>query len=267
MTDETSHMDAMATVDWRSGLENDAAELVQQKGWHSPQDILTSYRHLEKMLGSDRLSIPSKDAEPEAWGAIWEKLGRPAAAEGYQLSAPKGVQYDALNAQWFCKTAFELGLTQSQAQKLHDAFIAKFSHHAAPEESQEPQAPQEEALDLKTQWGRQYDRNMTAARRAYSTFIGDAAQFNDIADGMGAAALLDFLAKVGLATSEDSITSRVDGQTSGPRSASEAVREITRLQNAAQSDPKHPYMNKTHPDHAALVKRMEDLFAVAYGKA
>ena len=42
--------------------------------------------------------------------------------------------------------------------------------------------------------------------------------------------------------------------------------EIAKLQSAAKSDPRHAYVNKTHPDHAATVKRMEDLFTLAYGK-
>ena len=107
---------------------------------------------------------------------------------------------------------------------------------------------------------------MAAARRAYGTFLGDEAQFNEIADGVGLPALLDLLAKVGRATGEDSMTGRADARNGGPRSAGEAMTEIGRLQAAAKADPKHPYTNKTHPDHGATVKRMEDLFALAYGK-
>ena len=56
--------------------------------------------------------------------------------------------------------AFELGLTQTQAAKLHDSFLQQFGNVTQSE------PPQEEAPDLKSLWGRQYDRNMAAARRA-----------------------------------------------------------------------------------------------------
>jgi hypothetical protein len=265
MIDEKNQPDTQHGADWRQGLEDDLAGLVQQKGWRSAKDVLTSYRSLEKMLGGDRVALPGKDAGPDAWGPVWEKLGRPADAAGYVLSAPgdgdaAGGDYDGPTAQWFRDTAFDLGLTQTQAAKLHDAFLERFGKEP------QPAAAQEEAPDLKALWGRQHDRNMAAARRAYGTFLGDEEQFNQIADGIGLPALLDLLAKVGHATGEDSMTGRADARNGGPRSAAEALSEIGKLQAAAKTDPKHPYTNKTHPDHAATVKRMEDLFALAYGK-
>lgn len=258
-----------AAADWRLGLEDDLAGLVQQKGWRSAKDVLTSYRNLEKMLGGDRLALPAKDAGPEAWGPVWDKLGRPTDAAGYAFQAPGegdpgGGDYDGPTAQWFRDTAFELGLTQAQAKKLHDSFLERFGQAKVTAPEAPVYAVQEP--DLKSLWGRQHDRNMAAARRAYGTFLGDEAQFNQIADGVGTTALLDLLAKVGHATSEDSMTGRADARNGGPRSAAEALGEIGRLQTAAKADPKHPYTNKTHPDHAATVKRMEDLFALAYGK-
>ncbi|MDY0872510.1 hypothetical protein [Dongia rigui] len=265
MIDEKNRPSENDAADWRLGLEDDLAGLVQQKGWRSAKDVLTSYRSLERMLGGDRVALPGKDAGPEDWGPVWEKLGRPADPAGYALSAPGGDdpavgEYDGPTAQWFRDTAFELGLTQTQAAKLHDAFLERFGKEP------QPAMVQEEEPDLRSVWGRRYDRNMAAARRAYGTFLGDEAQFNQIADGIGLSALLDLLAKVGHATGEDSMTGRADARNSGPRSAAEAMGEIGRLQAAAKADPKHPYTNKTHPDHAAAVKRMEDLFALAYGK-
>lgn len=248
-------------ADWREGLDGELGALVQQKGWRSARDVLSSYQNLEKLIGGDRLALPGREAGAEAWAPVWERLGRPKEAGGYQLKAPEGVAYHEPNAAWFRETAFELGLSQTQAQKLHDAFLVRFpaepGEHAAGSAVEGP--------DLKTAWGRDYDRNMAAARRAYGTFLSDERPFHEIADGRGETALMELLAKVGRAIGEDSITSRADAKTGGPRSPAEAMAEIAKLQQAAKGDAKHPYVNKTHPDHAALVKRMEDLFAVAYG--
>lgn len=263
MIDEKKQLGRDGDADWQAELEGDLTGLVQKKGWRSAKDVLASYRNLEKMLGGDRLALPAKDAGADAWGPVWEKLGRPADATGYALAAPDGGDYDGPTAQWFRDIAFELGLTQTQAQTLHDSFLERFGTEAV---APVVDAPTEDEVDLKALWGRQYDRNMAAARRAYGTFIGDDAQFNEIADGIGLSALLDLLAKVGRATGEDSMTGRAEARNGGPRSAAEAMSEIGRLQAAAKSDAKHPYTNKTHPDHGATVKRMEDLFALAYGK-
>ncbi|MBV5325379.1 MAG: hypothetical protein J0626_08980, partial [Rhodospirillaceae bacterium] len=237
----------------------DLGALVQQKGWRSARDVLTSYQNLEKLVGGDRVAVPARDAGPEAWGPVWDKLGRPQEPGGYDFAPPEGVAYDKAHADWFRETAFKLGLSQDQARDLHDAFLA---HFPAAENSVAEAEPE---VDLKQLWGRQYDRNMAAARRAYGTFLGDETSFEAIAGNMGEGALMELLAKVGRAIGEDSITARADAKGHGPRSAGEALSEIARLQQAAKADPKHPYVNKTHPDHPATVKRMEDLFAVAYG--
>jgi hypothetical protein len=251
--------EADTAPDWRADLDGDLGALVQQKGWRSARDVLTSYQNLEKLVGGDRVALPGRDAGAEAWGPVWDKLGRPKDAAGYDFAPPEGVAYDKAHADWFRETAFKLGLSQDQARELHDAFIAHFPAAAETESADEPE------VDLRQLWGRQYDRNMAAARRAYGAFLGDEKPFQEIADGIGEEALMDLLAKVGRATAEDSITARADAHGNGPRSAGEALSEIARLQQAAKADPKHPYVNKTHPEHKATVKRMEDLFAVAYG--
>ena len=252
---------------WRQGLDSDLGQLVAQKGWRSAQDVLTSYQNLERLVGSDRLTLPGRDAAPEAWAPVWEKLGRPKNAADYAFNPPEGGAYDPAAADWFRETAFDLGLSNDQALKLHDAFLARFP--AAPITDAEPDdtdiLPQESETELRDHWGRSYDRNMAAARRAFAAFLGDAAPFHDIADGLGETALMEMLAKVGNAIGEDSITAHADASGAGPRSPAHALSEIARLQRAAKADAKHPYVNKMHPDHAASVKRMEDLFAAAYG--
>lgn len=258
--------------DWKEGIEGDLGQLVAQKGWRSAQDVLTSYQNLERLVGADRLALPSRDAGPDAWAPVWEKLGRPKEAAGYAFTAPAEGIYDKATADWFRETAFGLGLSNDQARQLHDAFLARFP--AAPASEEKPLevssadtalSPRESEDDLRDHWGRHYDRNMASARRAFAAFMGDAGPFHDIADGLGETALLELLAKVGQAIGEDSITARADASGAGPRSPAEALSEIARLQRAAKADAKHPYVNKMHPDHATSVKRMEDLFAAAYG--
>jgi len=258
MSDELQPPQQAAAPDWQQGLDEELGQLVAQKGWRSARDVLTSYQNLERLVGGDRLVLPARDAGLDAWAPVWDRLGRPRAAGGYDFTPPAGISYDPAHADWFRETAFKLGLSQDQARALHDTFLERFSAAA------DGSAPEPE-IDLTQLWGRQYDRNMAAARRAYGAFLGDEGSFEAIAEGIGEAALMELLAKVGRAIGEDSITARADAKGDFPRSAAEALSEIARLQQAAKADPRHPYVSKTHPDHAATVKRMEDLFAAAYG--
>ncbi|MBL8709838.1 MAG: hypothetical protein JNL25_11640, partial [Rhodospirillaceae bacterium] len=51
-------------MDWQSTLEPELGQLVEQKGWRSPSDVLSSYRHLERLVGAERIVLPAPDAEP-----------------------------------------------------------------------------------------------------------------------------------------------------------------------------------------------------------
>lgn len=53
---------------------------------------------------------------------------------------------------------------------------------------------------------------------------------------------------------------------SRPQSSEEAKSEIRCLQGEAFRDPDHPLMDKLHPEHQALVKKMNALYAAAYGR-
>lgn len=259
--DLPANNDAAPDAGWQNALAPDLGQFVEQKGWRSISDAVTSYRHLERLVGGEKLALPAKDAGAEAWAPVWDKLGRPMDAAGYQLTPPTGHAYDNATATWFRETAHRIGLTTAQASALHDEFLARVPQPPAAE----PVAPTPDAAEaLRELWGPRHDSNMASARRAYAAFLGDEAPFHDIADAIGETALMQMLAKVGRLVSEDSITGRAEGGV-GPRSPAEALAEIAKLQRAAQADGNHPYVSKTHPEHQNLVKRMEALYALAYG--
>lgn len=95
------------------------AGYVETKGWKAPADAITSYRNLEKMVGADRAGrtvvLPTDEGSVE-WGAVFDKLGRPANADGYKLPVPEGADPE------FAKAAsakmHELGLSAKQGAAL-----------------------------------------------------------------------------------------------------------------------------------------------------
>lgn len=267
MTDENSELETVSTpatdVNWHGELDPELGQLVQQKGWRSVHDALTSYRHLERLVGGERVALPPADASDEAWAPVWDKLGRPKEAAAYPLTAPEGKPYDPATVEWFRDLAHRIGLTSTQAQALHDGFLARLPAAEAPAQ-EVPRGP-DPAESLRALWGHRHEANMASARRAYAAFLAEEAPFHDIADAIGETALMQMLAKVGRMIGEDSITARADGS-HGPRNPAEALAEIAKLQRAIQADSQHPYVSKTHPEHQNLVKRMEALYALAYGE-
>lgn len=257
---------APADTIWHADLAPDLGAFVQAKGWRSAGDVVSSYRHLERLVGGERIAVPAADADEAAWAPVWDRLGRPRDAAGYVLAAPESGAYDTATADWFRATAHRIGLTASQAQVLHDEFLSRLPQpqvpDSAPEESGDAAEPPEAAL--RAHWGRRYETNMASARRGFAAVLDADSKFHDVADALGETALMEMLAKIGRLVGEDSITSRADGG-GDPRSPAEALAEIARLQRAALADNNHPYVSKTHPDHQTQVKRMEALYALAYG--
>jgi hypothetical protein len=252
--------------DWIAGLDGELASLAKLKGWKAPADALKSYRHLERLVGADKIALPGEGAGPEAWAQVWDRLGRPKAPEEYAFQPQTGLAYDSQTADWFRKQAHALGLTAAQATGLHDSYLQRLGAASPPPSgaAKTEQEPDVEA-ELRQAWGRRYQPNMSAAKRAFAAFLDGEGEFNDLADALGEVPLMRFLARIGAAIGEDSITARDPMAGFGLRSREEALGEIQRLQNEIVANPRHPYVSKMHPEHDSAVKRMEALFQAAYG--
>ena len=70
---------ATETSTWTSGLGEDSLAYVQNKGWESPENMLESYRSLEKFAGGSKslVELPGVDADEETMSAFYDRLGRP----------------------------------------------------------------------------------------------------------------------------------------------------------------------------------------------
>ena len=105
---------------WVSSLPESVRGVVLNKGWKAPEDAITSYANLEKLLGADKAGrgvvLPKDDAGADEWGQFWNRLGRPEAADQYNIPLPDGDDggFAKQAATWF----HEAGLTQRQAEGL-----------------------------------------------------------------------------------------------------------------------------------------------------
>src|SRR4051812_33433335 len=82
---------APAAFDWKTaGLDDASAAFVAEKQFKDMSTAIQSHRNLEKLVGvpADKLLRLPTDDSPEAWNAIYDKLGRPKDAAGYNLPLP-----------------------------------------------------------------------------------------------------------------------------------------------------------------------------------
>jgi hypothetical protein len=120
--------------------------------------------------------------------------------------------------------------------------------------------------ELRKEMGKAFDSNLALAKKLIGNFADD--NMKAIVDGgLGDnPAFIRFMVKISKHFGEDG-SFLGEAQPSLTMSPEEAKKEIAKIQGAASSDPKHPYLNKLHPEHEALTKRMAQLFQMAYPNA
>lgn len=153
---------------WVSSLPESVRGVVLNKGWKAPEDAITSYANLEKLLGADKAGrgvvLPKDDAGADEWGQFWNRLGRPEAADQYNIPLPDGDDggFAKQAATWF----HEAGLTQRQAEGL----AGKWNEFATGMQRQQEEAFAQQAQidvqDLQREWGQGFDQQAELARRA-----------------------------------------------------------------------------------------------------
>ena len=209
---------------WYSQLSEETRGFVETKGWQSPDDVVQSYTNLEKLLGADKsgrgVIMPKEDAAPEDWGKFYDRLGRPQSPEEYKLPVPQGDtgEFSKLAANKF----HELGITAKQAQSLAEWWNSQSQEMQSSQMNQQMQNAEMEMNVLQSEWGKEYDANIEAARRATRQFGVQEQMLEKIENAIGTREMLKLFANIGKGMGEDSFVD--SGKTNGFGMSPEAAR-------------------------------------------
>lgn len=199
---------------WYQEFPEDVRGLVETKGWQSPVDAIQSYTNLEKFLGADKagrgLILPKDDATADEWGQVYDKLGRPKDAAGYNLPVPDGT--DGAFAQEAAGKFHELGLTAKQAQQLTEWFNDKSSGAMSDMQTQQVQSAEQQMSELQKEWGKEFDANIESGRRAARQFGVGEDMLNKMENALGTKDMLKFFSNIGKGVGEDAF---IEGSSGG----------------------------------------------------
>lgn len=208
---------------WHDGIDAETIGHWDNKGWKKDdaKEIALAAtkqaRELEKHFGTPAdqlLKIPKADAKPEDIKAFWGRLGAPADAKEYDLSAVK-INGEPLNES--LDAAFRASLAQAFVPKDKAGAIASGIAKAlesakTAEDTINAGKLAEEKTKLAANWKNNYDFNllkaMEGARRLGQPFVEAMEKA-----GIGYADLFEGMRKIGTATSEDTFVER--GATGG----------------------------------------------------
>lgn len=249
---------------WRDSLPADLRANPALSNFADVGALAKEHVNLQGLIGRKGIIPPTENDPPEAWQKFYDALGRPAKPEEYGFKAPDGAPpdvYDPNFAGKFAKWAFEAGIPKAQALKLHDSYVKEAidGHKAQMASLQATGADMEKAL--RAEWGAAYDAKVESGRRAFKTFTSPA-----MADRMekvlGSTEMMKMFASIGEKMGEDNmIGANAGGRTT--MTPQEANTEIAKI-NAQMADPKSALMDKFHPEHNALVARLQQLHEMAF---
>lgn len=239
---------------WVETLDADRRAFVDNKGWKTPDDALTGYQNLEKVLGADRAGrtvVMPKEGEDA--GEFWQKLGRPETIDGYEIKAPEGQEIDPEFAGWARDTFLAGNLTKGQADHLVEKWN-EFQQGQVQKLEEARQAQEQELqAEARKTWGADFNQMKTYADRALAKFAGEEA--DGLIDGMGFKAL-EVFAKVGRAMAEDQAVGM-----NGQSGSFEDAQSLEAQRSALTADPafRSQMTDPTNPGHQAAVTRLRNL--------
>lgn len=167
-TQGTAQPTASAGPAWTAQLPKDLQGHEKLTKLATIGDLGKAYLELEGK-SANAVIPPGEGATDDERAAFYERLGRPKAAEEYELARelPKGLSSDPEYEKTFKEAAHKAGLTKAQAQEL----FAKVANHQTAkivDGLKAATAAQQAAVDkLKADWGASYDENVTKAHRAF----------------------------------------------------------------------------------------------------
>jgi len=265
--------------DWKDSLSEDMKNNPSLSDIKDVDALAKGYVNAQGMIGRS-VRIPGEDASDEARsdfysslekvpgvyhvdeedkGKLYERLGRPQSAEGYEYDlGEKSEVLDKAALGQYNQKFHEIGLSNSQAQELVSMEIAR-----SEQMTEQLQASRESGeAKLKEVWGPDYDARLHGAKevaRHYSERFPDAVK--ELTEGSlgNNPVVLAILAEQHKTMVE---TKAINPQTSVSygTSTQEAQEKIAEM----RTNPAHPYNNRFDPGHNAAQKKMQDLYKIVY---
>jgi len=254
-----------ANDDWRSALSDDIKGNPTLEKIKSVNALASSYINLQSHLGRDKITKPITEDD---WQDVYNFLGRPQGPDGYDLSLPDELpepvkgQFNDEGLGAFKKAAHSFGLSANQAQDLLGWYAdLRAQQHAAMQENSS-QSLENAERELHQKWGRAYEQNVGYARKAFEEYGGD--DLARIMDGSGLGnhpAVLEAFANIAKST-------MADKDLAGPTNQGKQVLTPEEAKAEAATVMAHPaYLDKNHPEHTSVVRKVQSLFERAYGDA
>lgn len=236
------------TGSWLDGLEEEYKSNPLINKWESLNDFAKTHLNAQKLIGADKIAIPGKAATDEEWQSVYQRLGAPEDPQQYSLE--RADVFDEKTFETFRNTAYEIGLSNKQAEKISNYFENQVR------EGQEVLAQRAEEArfngeqELRQEFGQNFEKKLTQAQAAARTVIGDTEIFDKIqlADGRKLGdhpAIIRTFSRMAEMLGEDGLVGEPTEVVMSSQDAQKLIEE--------HMQPNTPFTVAGHPGHDAAV--------------
>ena len=256
-----SSVDTGSSVDWKNSLPDDVRTDPSLADIKDVGGLAKSYIHAQKMVGTDKIALPTENATPEEMNAFYDRLGRPKEYEFTKTELPEGMEYNEDMEKQMKALMHSAGLTNKQANDLNNGYLKYMSEQFTNQKTADENQKAEWYKTLKIDLGKAFDKQIDLSQRAARELGGE--DFLNWLDNTGQGnnpMFVKMFAKVGQMMAE---AGAEPGKPQSFEMTPESARaEIARLQR----DPNfmEQYNNKETDGHKEAVKKFGRLFEYAY---
>ena len=238
-------------VNFKDSIPEEFRQEKSLENINSMDDLVKSYLHAQKLVGTNKIPVPNKHSTDEDWNEVFKRLGAPSDPNDYKYDL-KDQEMDSQQVSEFNKKAHQLGLLPKQAEGLIKFYNEMNANNAASQEEAAAQAQMNVEAELKKEFGPQFNKRLDQAKRLAVNSLGqDFLENTYLKDGSRLGdnlSVIKAFSNLADKLSEDEI---IKGDGTGYMTAKEIEKEIDDLTQEGS-----PYWNKTHPNHQKNIQEV-----------
>jgi hypothetical protein len=247
---------APQTSSWKDSISEQYRNDPNIEKFTEADSLAKSYINAVKMIGQDKIAIPTNNSTQEAWDEAYEKLGRPESPEKYALDAKSDiVPFDETAIKSFAEQSHKLGLNNKQAQGILEFYKNNMEGSAQQAKIDTETAQSQAEQELRQEWGRDFEGKVKQAGALAKANINQEVLDMTLSNGTRLGdhpEIIKGFAKIAGMMQEDKIVST---ESENVQSVSNIEEEIASIMN----DRNGPYYQKQHPDHDKMVQQVYTL--------
>jgi hypothetical protein len=245
---------------WKDGFPDEIKNHPSMENLDGVEALAKSWVGAQKLIGKEKLPVPTGPEDKDAWQTVFTRLGRPETAEGYEIdknNIPAEVPVDENFLKTFKELSHTLGFNPTQVQGLFNWWIGAEKGIITQMQETDQTTKQAAETRLRQEWGKAYEQNVKLASTIITKFGGKDIQELLSSPFGNDPKVVKLLAAVGKTLSEEDL---LEGEGVTTHTPAEAQIEISRI----MGDSKHPYFHAEHPEHKAAVEYMQSLHKMVY---